>query len=272
MLGLYIYTFIFILILICSSIAFIIFSKKAKNAQKNFKQKIYLYTICSTLIISGFATIYCISLLFGSDEKILTISRPNIGEGDTTISVNVDSDIYSGTIDLDVQEKTISFEEAIEIFSKYREDLDKFILGDNSSFCEVTDSLNFLSNIGEENIAISWYISNPEIIDYTGAIIYENLLLDSTDVEIIATLKLGEHTADICYSITVVKTTPTAKEELSQYLNNQINDSSLLEKKEIDLPSHINGINLSFYNKTNSLPPIYFYIGDNRISYTHFLS
>lgn len=258
MISLYIYTIIFSILIIGSCIAFIILNKKYKNSQKTFKQKIIIYSLVSTFIISVFASAYCISLFFSIDKKISSISRPDIGEGNSTISVNVDSDIYSGTIDLEVLEKQISFEEAIEIFSKYREELDNYVLGNNSSFCEVTTPLNFPSSIGNENIAISWYITNPDIIDYTGNILFENIISDTADLEIVATLKLEEHVAEVCYYVTVKKLPPTAAEQLSEYINNHINDSSLLNQKHIDLPSNINGINLIFYSKEKSFPPIYF--------------
>ena len=259
MTNLYIYSIIYLILVISSCIAFILLYKKYKGQQANFIQKIVLYSLGSTLIISSFATIYCISLLFNKDNKISTLSRPNIGEGNSTISINVDSDIYSGPIDIEIQEKQISFEEAIDIFSKYREELDTYVLGNNISFCEITTPLNFPSTIGKENIAISWYISNPNIIDYTGNILTENIEADSSDLEIIATLKLEEHIAEICYYITVKKIPPTAEEQLSTYINNHINDSSLLNKININLPSTMNGINLTFYSKEKSFPPIYFY-------------
>lgn len=270
MTNLYIYIIIFSILFLSSCIAFIILHKKYRNSQKNFSKKIILYSISSTLMISIFATVYCVSLFFDTDDKISSISRPNIGEGDSTISINVDSEIYSGTIDLEILEKQISFEEAIEIFSKYRDELDNYVLGDNTSFCEVTFPLSFPSSIGSENIAISWYISNPDIIDYTGNILFDNMTSNSTDLEITATLKLDDHTAEICYYITVTKSTPTIKEQLSEYIHNHINNSSLLNKTDIDLPSQMNGVNLNFYSKESSLPPIYFSSPNYHNPYTYF--
>lgn len=270
MTNLYLYLILFSLLLISSCIAFIFFNKKHRNSQKNLSQKIFLYSITSTLITSIFATLYCVTLFFNTDKKISSISRPNIGEGDSSISINIDSEIYSGTMDLEILEKQITFEEAIEIFSNYREELDKCILGNNTSFCEVISPLNFPSSIGSENIAISWHISNPDIIDYTGNILFDNMTSDSFDLEIIASLRLGEHTAEICYYITVIKVPPTAKDQLYEYIQNHINNSSLLTETNINLPSQMNGIDLSFYSKENSLPPIYFSSSNHYNAYTYF--
>ena len=270
MINLIIYIIIFLILFIGSCFCFIIFNKKYKHIHKNFNQKILIYSVCSTMIISLFATGYCVSLFFLKNDKILSISRPNVGEGDSTISMNIDSEIYSGTINIQIQEQQITFEEAIEIFSKYREELDHYVLGNNTSFCEVTTPLNFPSTIGTENITISWYISDPNIIDYTGNILFNNLSSDNSNLEIIATLKLGEHTAEICYDITVKTIPPTPEEQLSKYINSQINNSSLLNKKNIDLPSNMDGITLDFYNSKNSYPPIYFSFNNYRNSVTNY--
>lgn len=269
MINLFIYTIIFIILLISSCLAFYTLRKKYKHTQINFNQKIILYSLCSTIIISTFAIVYCISLFFNTDNKISSLSRPNIGDGNSTISINVDSEIYSGTIDVEILEKQITFEEALDIFTKYRGELDNYVLSNNSSFSKVTSPLNFPSNIGKENISISWYISNPNIIDYTGNIITDNIVSDTANLEIIATLKLGEHTAEICYNITVVKLSPSAKDQLSTYINNHVNNPSLLNSQKIDLPSDMNGINLSFYNNNFSYPPIYFSYSNHNYSHSN---
>ena len=257
--NLYIYITFFILLLLFTGIAFVISLQKLFKRRKEFKPKLILFSLLSTLIISGFATIYCISLIFTKSKSLSSLSRPKAGEGNKTISINVESEIYTGTIDIEIQEKKLTFEEATKIFSKYRETLDNNILGDNSSFLKITKPLNFPSSIGEEEIAISWYISKPNIIDYTGNIITENILSEKEDLEIIATLTLDSHTAEICYFISVYKTPLSPKEELTSYINQVINDNHSLNKDHIDLPSHMNDIDLSFYETTSSFPPILFY-------------
>lgn len=257
--NLYTYIFIFALLLVGASIAFVILRKKYSNRKNDSKPKLILFSLLSTILISIIGIIYCLSINFSKENLINSLTRPNIGEGDKTISVNVDSEIYSGTIDIEIQEKELTFEEAMDIFSKYRQDLDKNILGENSSFLNVTKPLFFPSSIGEEEIAVSWYISKPNIIDYTGNILTDNMESETEDLEIIATLKLNEHTAEICYFITVHKTPLTSKEELSSYITKVINDKNLLNKSEIDLPTKMNNINLNFYDNKDSFPPIFFY-------------
>lgn len=254
------YILIFALLLIGSSIAFVTLQKRYSTRKNVSKPKLILFSLLSTIFISVIAIIYCISLIFSSANAINSISRPDIGEGDKTISINVDSEIYSGTIDIDIQEKKLTFEEAMNIFSNYRQELDHNVIGENSSFLKVTTPLYFPSSIGKENIAISWYISNPNVIDYTGNILTENMTAETEDIEIIATLKLDEHTAEICYFVTVYKTPLTSKEELSNYINNVINDEKLLSENEIVLPSEMNNIDLSFYANKNSFPPLLFYL------------
>lgn len=265
---LFLYIILFLLILIGAGFTFMFLLKKYACRRNEFTPKLILFSLLSTIIISIFAGIYCLNLLFSKDDSIDSLSRPNIGEGDKTVSINVDSEIYSGTLDIELQEKKLTFEEALEIFSKYRADLDKSILGDNTSFLKVTKPLNFPTSIGDENISISWYISNPNIIDYTGNILVENLLTENENLEVIATLKLGEHTAEICYSITVYKASLSLKDELLSYINTFINDEALLNNDQVILPSKMDNISLSFYSKNSSLPPIFFYFINDFHTYT----
>lgn len=258
-----IYIIFFSIMLLGASLGFGIFYKKYKVKRQEFVPRIIFLSLISTMIISCFGTIYSISLLNAEDRDITSISRPNTGEGDGTISLNVDSEIYSGTIDIEVQEKEMTFEEALDIFSHYRTELDTCVLNDNSSFMNVNSSLCFPSSIGEENIQISWYIDKPEIIDYTGQIITENFLADTEEVEIIATLSLNEHTAEICYFITAIKIPLSPEKELSAYINKEVNNELSLYKDRIDLPTNMNGVNLRFYDLQNDFPPIPFhYLND----------
>lgn len=265
---LYLYLTFFILLLLGASICLIISLKKYYKIRNEFKPKLILFSLLSTIIISVFASIYCGNLIKTNSKSIKSISRPSSGEGDKTISINVESDIYSGTIDLEIQEKKLTFEEANKIFSKYREELDSNVLGDNISFLKVSKPLNFPSSIGDEEISISWYISNPSIIDYTGNILPENIVSEFEELEIIATLTLDDHIAEICYFIKVYKEQLSPKDKLSSFLNQTINDENLLSKNSIDLPTHMNNIDLYFYEKPSTFPPIFFYTFYYSNSYT----
>lgn len=244
--------------LVCASLGAAVFYKKYKLKPLDFTPRIILLTLVSTIIISFFGATYSISLLYSKDKEITSISRPNYGNGDDKISINVDSEIYSGAIDLEIQEKKMTFEEALNIFSHYRTELDTYVLNGNSSFLNVISPLCFPSSIGDENIQISWYIDRPEIIDYTGHIITENFLEDKENVEIIATLSLQEHTAEVCYFITAVKAPLSSKEALSAYINEAINNESSLYENNINLPTRMNEISLRFYKTKNDFPPISF--------------
>ena len=98
-----------------------------------------------------------------------------------------------------------TFDEAMNIFSSYRAEFDSHVLGDNSSFLHVTNTLNMPSTWGDENISVSWNISNPDIIDYTGKLQAENIPDDGIVLEVVATLTLDETSADICYQLKVLQ-------------------------------------------------------------------
>lgn len=224
------------------------------------------FSLIVTLFISLTGLIYTVSSFFSPDESVLSISRPDAGQGDTTISLIADSELYSGNIDVEVKNKKYTFEESMEIFYKYRKELDSCLLGSNKSFLMVTSPLTLPSSIGDENISVSWYISNPDIIDYSGKLINENISPDGSELEIVATLTLGENTAEICYTIVAYPSPLSSKDKLISGISEYINSSDEIYKDSITLPTEIDGIAVSFYKDKSELPSMDISFGTNYIS------
>ena len=220
--------------------------------------KLASYIITIVLISSFIGIAYTASQLGTSNALITELSRPSSGEGSQNISLITDSEAYSGTIEINIDEKEYSFDEVMDIFSSYRADFDTYVLGDNASFLHVTSPLNLPSTWGDENIRISWYISDVDIVDFSGNIISDNLSEDGSSVEIIATLTLGDISADICYQVKVFPTLPTDRDLLTSYVNDYINSDSNRSDDTISLPSEYNGQAVSFFEENEVYPSMDF--------------
>jgi len=151
-----IYTIILVLILALSLALNILYKKKVDKLPSNsllFKnKKIVIFSLLATICISAIGAIYCLTALLFPSNSVTTITRPPLGSDDANLSLITDSELYTGTIDIDVPSKELEFTEALEIFSKYREELNTYVLGDNTSFLEIRSPLFFPASIGEENI------------------------------------------------------------------------------------------------------------------------
>lgn len=223
-----------------------------KNVDNSLR--IASFIALTTLVLSLIGAIHIVSSAFSSDEAVNSIGRPAPGQGDSSISLITDSEIYTGIIDIVVNDKEYTFDEASELFSYYRSQLDECVLGDNESFLKVTSPLTFPSSIGDEDISISWHIANPDIIDYSGNIITDNLSSDGSKTEVVATLSLGDNVAEICYSIVVYPRELSPKDQLISELTEIINSPTNITKEEISLPKEINGHTISFYKNKSELP------------------
>lgn len=212
------------------------------------------FILLTTIALSLIGALYTLSVVFSGMEAVTVVNRPEPGQGDSTLSLITDSELYTGNIDIPIKDKEYTFDEAALLFSQYRPELDNCLLGDNESFLKVTSPLTFIYSIGEENISISWYISAPDIIDYSGNPVSENISPDGSELEIIATLSLEDNIAEICYDIVVYPAPLTSEDMLISQLSDFINSPENISRHEIVLPTEINGHSIIFYEDKSELP------------------
>lgn len=224
--------------------------------KQDYHLKLASFLIVFTMSASLLGLISAVYARLSEFAPVTTLTRPDAGESDSTISLIADSEIFSGPIDIPVDAREYTFDEAMSIFRSYRHELDKYVLGDNESFLKVRTPLNFPSSIGKEHIAISWHIEKPDIINYSGQPVSENISPDGSETEIIATLSLGANTAQICYSIVVYPEQPSSTDLLLSNLNSLINSPDNIFDNSVTLPSEIDGKAISFYEEKSVFPSV----------------
>ena len=214
---------------------------------------------------------YTISFITSDADSVAELSRPLNGDGNQNISLKTDSELYSGIIDITVEDEKYTFDEVMKIFSGYRADFDSYVLSNNISFLHVDSPLNLPNTWGDEEISVSWFISQPDVIDYTGNLIRDNIVSSGVSVEITATLTLDEISADICYQLIVYPPKVTDKELVENYLNKFINSEKKRTDDVVELPENILGFDISYSSPKEVYPTldIYYYGYHNLYTCNH---
>lgn len=217
--------------------------------------KVISYIIAAFLLCTAVGFAYLVSIEFSQQKGISSLMRPDTGSGERTTTIIADSDMYQGPIDITLDERQYTFEEAMQLFNGYRPSLDETVLGDNASFLMVSSPLYFPSTIGMEQISISWSIEDTNVIDYSGDIVATDIPNQGIETNIIATLTISNISVDICYHIRVLPIEKDSKTLLSDYINNYINSDININKSSITLPKEFNGGTISFFESDSPLPP-----------------
>lgn len=145
-----------------------------------------------------FYSLYCMD----SSEKITSLERT--GE-ETSYSLEVSIENKEPQIvDITVEPKEYDFKESLNLFEAYREDIVTALLGENTGIENIKYPLNFISEIGNEGLSISWEPENEELIDYSGEIHPENIETCGSATSVTACLTLGEHTTNLTIPLVLV--------------------------------------------------------------------
>lgn len=234
-----------------------IFARRKKAIDKTvywYRVKVTTFILMSFLLCTVAGFVYFISLEVNHPASIFTLTRPDAGEGSSSLTIMTENDAYTGPIDINIDERQYTFDETIDIFNKYREEFDTSVLGDNDSFLHITSPLFFPATIGTEGIAVSWHIENTDIITYDGKL-NESVSEVGVETDITATWTLGDISADICYHIKVFPPKKDAKTKLKDFIESQINSEENLHSSQITLPQKIDGTSIKYSEYSEILPP-----------------
>lgn len=190
-----------------------------------------------------------------SNQKITSITRPEYENGSTLYDLNVEVDGTTSEIILEVSPKEITLEEALQYVESMRDKIELKMLGDNKESTTVSMPLNFISKY--KKIKIEWNPINPDYIDYSGNILYENIPNDGIFTIVNANLTYAKHTVSIEFPIYILPKEESIKEKLESEIESNNDPFS----NEINLPESINGTDASYYTIGSSSSNIFFFLG-----------
>ena len=219
------------------------------SVKEDIKKEKYLYIVnkVSYCILCG---ILAVVLGLGieisgseSNEPITSVKRDSIDDEVYNIYYEDDSGAIK-PIELEVGKKELKDEEILKIIKGYQEELVQKALGKNDNAQNVTKPLNLVGSIGEENILVSWEISDSDIIDYDGKI-SSNVDKEGELIYLTAIMTYEKVTLEYVFSVNVYphQGESDAKREVQSYVDNQdIYDS------QVNLPEKIDGKKVKYYS------------------------
>lgn len=111
-----------------------------------------------------------------SGDELRELKRPPWGQGSVGYEILVEGlEDHPVTLELQVEEREFTEQQADLIFDQIVESLPDQILGENQSLNEVKSNLNLLSFEAEYGVRLSWYSEDPEVMDSFGQITGRNL-------------------------------------------------------------------------------------------------
>lgn len=179
-----------------------------KRIKFNISQEM-LYRIKVIAAVSLITVIFCVASEAESEEKVMQdgrITRPEASQGNLELSITANDAEGSGsdTINIIVEPKKLTREEASAAFESVHRELLDSIAGENPSLEKVSGDLELMTSYPEYGITVEWYSDNYNRIGYDGTVSLNDIEEEGENVLLTAVMKCGEYEASYEFDVTVV--------------------------------------------------------------------
>ncbi len=179
-----------------------------------------------------------------------TLFRRELGMGSYVEELELKSDVYKGTVELEIEEKQPTKDEAKKLLEKAKKEIDATFLGENKAFEQVMSDVILQDTYQDGMVAAEWSFDDYTYIG-TDGVIKENELEEPELVEATAVLTCGEYQQIYRFSMRLCPCSVETEKGLRREIQKKISQQPL-EKSEITLPSDIAGIPLQ-WKKTGNM-------------------
>lgn len=179
-----------------------------------------------------------------------TLFRRELGMGSYVEELELKSDVYKGTVELEIEEKQPTKNEAKKLLEKAKKEIDATFLGENKALEQVMSDVILQDTYQDGMVAAEWSFDDYTYIG-TDGVIKENELDEPELVEATAVLTCGEYQQIYRFSMQLCPCSVETEKGLRREIQKKIRQQSL-EKGEITLPSDIAGIPLQ-WKKTGNM-------------------
>ena len=207
---------------------------KSKTEQKKIQR-----------FVLGVGTIITIVMAVNAYKKTeikngYELAKKEVGEGsyEQPLIAQIDG-VGEIPLEVMVDEKVLSEEEAEQIFQDAILVLEEFLLGENESFNEIKKDLYFLEKIPNTPVEVMWTRSCLEYFDSDGRIREDIEFLEPLELNLSAVLSCQSYTKDYEKQITIYPKDRTTKSDLTALLNQSREEN--LEEEFLKLPTEYNG-------------------------------
>lgn len=179
-----------------------------------------------------------------------TLFRRELGKGSYVEELELKSDVYQGTVELEIEEKQPTKNEAKKLLEKAKKEIDATFLGENKALEQVMSDVVLQDAYQDGMVAAEWSFDDYTYIG-TDGVIKENELDEPELVEATAALTCGEYQQIYRFSMQLCPCSVETEKGLRREIQKKIRQQPL-EKSEITLPSDIAGIPLQ-WKKTGNM-------------------
>ena len=179
-----------------------------------------------------------------------TLFRRELGKGSYVEELELKSDVYKGTMELEIEEKQPTKSEAKKLLEKAKKEIDATFLGENKALEQVMSDVILQDAYQDGMVAAEWSFDDYTYIG-TDGVIKENELDEPELVEATAVLTCGEYQQIYRFSMQLCPCSVETEKGLRREIQKKIRQQPL-EKSEITLPSDIAGIPLQ-WKKTGNM-------------------
>lgn len=179
-----------------------------------------------------------------------TLFRRELGKGSYVEELELKSDVYQGTVELEIEEKQPTKNEAKKLLEKAKKEIDATFLGENKALEQVMSDVILQDAYQDGMVAAEWSFDDYTYIG-TDGVIKENELDEPELVEATAVLTCGEYQQIYRFSMQLCPCSVKTEKGLRREIQKKIRQQPL-EKSEITLPSDIAGIPLQ-WKKTGNM-------------------
>lgn len=188
------------------------------------------------------------------DTRIVALERPEDGTGVRYLKAKYQGEEYE--LSFSVTEKQLTTAEVMEVWGTAKTELGTWILGENESLEQVTQSLSLIEQIPGTPIAIQWLTSDYKIVDYEGGVHCEYAEPEGSKVVLTAMLSYGDWEDQMDIVVTVLPSEGIGIGEIQEQLQQLLLDYSEEQKtsERIELPEEWNEQPIWFYMKSEQSP------------------
>jgi hypothetical protein len=224
------------------------------NVREDVRKERYLYY---TEKVAISLLVLLLSILFGmgtlwteqkeAKERVLEITREELLEQTYDLVVEK-NEKETETVQLILGERIRTEKELIKILEQKRETLEKVFLGENESPERIVKNVNLISVLEEDQILVTWEISNPNLVSYEGKL-QDGINPKGEEVLFTAVMTLEQVSlkVEIPTKVFPLQQSGSLQEQLQAYL-----DETDESKEKISLPESFQGNQLQFYEQTDS--------------------
>lgn len=194
-------------------------------------------------------------LLPQNDKGEVIVERNQQGGGKREEELLVRIGETEEKITVEVEEEQFSREEIQKEFEKAQAELETLILGENTSLDEVRSSLDLITKLPGNGIAVTWELDNYKVMNLQGQLNPEALTENGTLVKMDAYLTYREEKAQYTFYAKLFPPKRSVSEQWIQKLNTELEkrDAETKEDHEMPLPSEVDG-----------MPVMWRYVTDHR--------